>query len=234
MFWTLHLIGGWLSLDCLLYFFWSFDLFFHVAIFLCLGTPAIYLVRGRALDICQGRATHVLALWHCIWGEGSERENIACLALGQISVTSSTTHKQIGPFCCWFLDGWMCVHSKTLWVSPPNSLVRLGVSPTATSTPIDFFSRGFQALFPPARTLGCMVCLVPQLFILVYPHANVGLPGLPASTSPAQVLQPLPSCMSSPLQLVSNSPTNLDECFFNSLVVRLLCILIFWKFWDFF
>ena len=39
-----------------------------------------------------------------------------------------------------FPSGWACVHSRTLWVSPPNSPVRLGVCPAATSTPTGVFS----------------------------------------------------------------------------------------------
>ena len=38
--------------------------------------------------------------------------------------------------------GWFCVHSRTLWVSPMTSPVRLGVSPAA-STPTGFFSQRF-------------------------------------------------------------------------------------------
>ena len=64
------------------------------------------------------------------------------------------THKQIGPFWCWFLGGWVCVHSRTLWVSPTDSPVRLGVSPT-TSTLTGVFSQRFEAVFPCAWALGC-------------------------------------------------------------------------------
>ena len=53
-----------------------------------------------------------------------------------------------------------------------------------------FSVRDFEALFPSAGTLGCMVCLAPQLFLLVYPHANVGLPSLPATALP-QILSTL-------------------------------------------
>ena len=56
--------------------------------------------------------------------------------------------------------------------------------------------RGFKALFFCARTLGCEVCLAPQLFLLTYLQANVGLPALPATTLP-QVLHP--SCLFPPL-----------------------------------
>ena len=37
----------------------------------------------------------------------------------------------------------MCVHSRTLWVSPRYSPVRLGVSPTAASTPTNVFNQRF-------------------------------------------------------------------------------------------
>ena len=52
--------------------------------------------------------------------------------------------------------GWVCVHSRPLWVSPMNSPVRLGVSPT--SVPTGVFNQWFEALFPHAGTLGCTVC----------------------------------------------------------------------------
>ena len=50
-------------------------------------------------------------------------------------------------------DSWVggfCVHSKTLWVSPVNSPVRLGVSPT-TSTPTGFFQSEVLRLYFPTR-----------------------------------------------------------------------------------
>ena len=69
-------------------------------------------------------------------------------------------------------SGWACVHSRTLWVSPTNSSVRLGVSPAAASTPIDVFSQRFEALFPTLEP--GFHSLSPQLFLSVYLHANVG------------------------------------------------------------
>ena len=127
---------------------------------------------------------------------------------------------ELGPSGADSPGGWACVHSRTLWVSPTNSPVRLGVSPTATSTPKGFLVRGFEALFLPptptpcTETLGCVICLAPQLFLPVYLHSNVGPPSpqatasssLPATTLPALVLQPplchkssLPTCPSPPL-----------------------------------
>ena len=90
----------------------------------------------------------VAALWHCMWRRGLRGSNSACSTLYQMSVTSPTTHMQIGPLWCWFLRGWTCAHSRPLWVSPRNSPVRLGVSPAAASTPIGVFNQRFEALFP--------------------------------------------------------------------------------------
>ena len=128
----------------------------------------------------------------------------------------------------------------------------LGVSPTAASTPTGVFNQRFEALFPHTGALGCLVCFVPLLFLLVYLCTNVGLLGLPATTlwgllvtawpaplhnpPPDWVRQPPPCCeFSSPLLLVSAPPTGLHECFFFiSLVVRLPCSSIISQFWLFF
>ena len=73
---------------------------------------------------------------------------------------------------------------------------------------------------------GCMVCLAPQLFLLVYLRMNVELP----SSQAAALLQVL----SSPL-LISAPPTSLDECFFfNYLVAGLPHSSTFCQFWLFF
>ena len=133
-----------------------------------------------------------------------------------------------------------------------NSPVRLGVSPAAASTPTGVFNQRFEALFPCAGALGCVVCLAPPPFLPVYLCTNVGPQGLPATTlwgllvaawpapchnpPPRWVCQPPPCHESSPPWLpVSALPTSLDECFFFiSLVVRLPCSLILYQFWLFF
>ena len=65
------------------------------------------------------------------------------------------------------------------------------------------FNQRFEALFPCAGTLGCVVCLTPQLFLPVYLHTNVGPPALPVTASPTRsashclAAHPLcPSCLS--------------------------------------
>ena len=89
---------------------------------------------------------------------------------------------KLGPSGADSWGGLDCVHSRTLWFSPINSLVRLGVSPAVT-TPTGIYSQRCEAFFSNARTLGCVVCLAPQLFLLAYLHVNVGSLSLSAATS---------------------------------------------------
>ena len=87
-------------------------------------------------------------------------------------------------------------------------------------------SEVLRLYFPCTRTLSCVVCLTPQLFLPVYPHVNVGTPGPPAATSPRVLSAQRP---------VSTPPSGQDECFFfNTLVVGLPYSLIFCQFWLFF
>ena len=50
---------------CYLVVFLEFYVFFHLN-HISLSQHSCYIVRGGALGICQGRATHVTALCHCI------------------------------------------------------------------------------------------------------------------------------------------------------------------------
>ena len=74
-------------------------------------------------------------------GRGPRGNSAACSALCRFWVTSPATDKQIGAYWCWFPGGWACVYSRTLWVSPMNSPVRLGVSSAAAWTPTSVFSQ---------------------------------------------------------------------------------------------
>ena len=118
-------------------------------------------------------------------------------------------------------------------VSPVNSSVRLGVSP-ASSIPQVFSVRGFEALFPCTGTLGCVVCLAPQLFLLVYLHSNGGSPTPQVTASPGPPATTLPQDLSTRLP-ISTPPTGQGECFFfKSLVVRHPYSSIFCHFWLYF
>ena len=138
-----------------------------------------------------------------MWGRGRRGNSAALLSASFQSLPLLPTSK-LGPSgadSC--LGGWVCVCFRTLWVSPTNSSVRLGVSPT-TSTPTGVLNQRFEALFPQTGTLGFEVYLTLLLFLSVYLHTNMGLP-----SPPALVLQLLPchkssppSCPSPPLFLV--------------------------------
>ena len=95
-------------------------------------------------------------------GEGLRGSNGACFTLLRISIFHSGTHNQTGTLWCWFPSGWACAHSRPLWVSPTTSPVRLGVSPAAAPTHTGIFNQRFEALFPCAGALGCVVCFDPR------------------------------------------------------------------------
>ena len=115
-------------------------------------------------------------------GEGPRGSNGACSTLCQISVTPSATHNQFGADSQ--VGGWACACPRPLWVSLRNSPVSLGVSSAATSTPTGVFTQRFEALFPQAGALGCLVCFAPPPFLLVYLWVNVGPQGLLAAAWP--------------------------------------------------
>ena len=94
-------------------------------------------------------------------GEGPRGSNGAHSTLHRISTTPSATHNQIGPLWCWFPSGWACARPRPLWVSPTTSPVRLGVSPAAAPKPTGIFNQRFEALFPCAGALDCVVCFAP-------------------------------------------------------------------------
>ena len=96
---------------------------------------------------------------YAICGGGTERERWRLLQ-APLDFNHSL-HNQIGPLWCWFLSGWSCARSRTLWVSPMTSPLRLGVSPAAAPTPRGVFNQRFEALFPRAGALGCVVCFAP-------------------------------------------------------------------------
>ena len=182
---------------------------------------------GGVVGISQGRAPFFAALWCCMWGRGQRGNNATYLALAHFQLLPLLPTSNLGPSS---VDSWVCgfvyilgpcwsIQGTLLWgwefLLPPQA-------------PQVFSVRGFEALFPHAGTLGCVVCLASQLILPVYLHANVGLPVPPAATSPT-------SSSSHNLQVLCTPPASLDECFFfNSLVVRLPYSWIFCQFWLFF
>ena len=178
-----------------------------------------------------------------MWGKGPIGSNGACSTLCWFSVTPSATHNQIRPFWCCFLGGCVCVRSRSLWVSPTNSPLRLGFSPAAAQSPQVFSIRGLRLYLPRAGALGCTVCLAPPPFLPVYLCANVGPQGLPAAAwlAPFHNLPPrwvhqTPPCWESSLPRlpISAPPTSLVEGVVISVVVGLPYSSIFCQFWLFF
>ena len=156
-----------------------------------------YIVRGRAIGIHQGGATYLAVLWCGVWGrvrEGTMRPTqlSASFQSPQLLSTSklgpSGADAQMRGFV-YFLGPCGSLQQTHLWS---------GKFLLPTQPPQVFSVRGFEALFPRTGTLGCAVCLAPQLFLPVYLHTNAGLPAPPAATFPAPVLQPPPCHESSP------------------------------------
>ena len=147
------------SLSCI--FFWSFEVFCHLGHFFCLFVLALCYFKGRSLRCSprRGNAGHCAVTLYV--GEGPRGSNGTHSPLLQTSVLHSDTHNQTGPLWCWFPSGWACAHSRPPWVSPTTSPVRLGVSPAAAPTPRGAFNQRFEALFPLAGALGCVVCFAP-------------------------------------------------------------------------
>ena len=124
-----------------------------------------------------------------MWGRGQEGAMaLAPLSarfqslppLPTIKLGLSGTDSQVG--------GWACAHSRSLWVSPTTSPVRLGVSPAVAPTPTGVFNQRFEALFPCSGALGCVVCFAPPPFVWVYLCANVG-PWGATHPSPCPILR---------------------------------------------
>ena len=106
VFWTVHLIG-WLSLHRL-FLFLELDLFFHFGPYFFVSVHLLC-CNGQSFRYLPGPGNPLGCFVVLYVGEGSEREQCHLLGFQLASVTSPATHKQIGPFWCWFLGGWACV-----------------------------------------------------------------------------------------------------------------------------
>ena len=130
--------------------------------------------------------------------------------------------------------GGFCVYSRTLWVSPANSPVRVGVS-LAAATPTGFFfqseaSRLYFLMLEPCVLQPVSLPSCSGLFEHKYRTLCSASCHLSQSMShhplPTLILQLWPFCESSPPWLSNSTPpTGLDEClYFNSLVSDILTV----------
>ena len=143
-----------LLLSCI--FFWSFDLFFHLGHVFCLSWCACC-IKGWSLRCSPGRGNGHCCTVMLYVGKGSNREQWCLLhSLPAFSHFSRFPQSNWAPLV--LIPRWvdLCI-SRPLWVSPTNSPVRLGVSPSAASAPTGVFNQWFEALFPHAGTVGCAV-----------------------------------------------------------------------------
>ena len=165
------------------------------------------------------------ALWHWLWGRGLRGNNATCSTLSLLSVTYSTTHKQIGSFSCWFPGGWF------VYILGPSSLFNELPSEARSFSchlnPHRFFQSEVLRLYFPTWEpwVVCSVLLLSCSSWFI--HTQMW---------DCFVHQLLPFCEFSPPWLCITAPlSSLDECFlFNSLVVGLPYSSIFWQFWLFF
>ena len=132
-----------------------------------------------------------------MWGRGLIGSNGTFSTLCRFSVTSSATHNQIGPFWCCFLSVWVRVCSRTLWVSPTNSPVRLRISPATATTPTGVSISGLRLYFPTlelwvARSVaGSTSCCLTTSCSLAHPTPQSATSlGLPATALPCARLHP--------------------------------------------
>ena len=167
-------------------------------------------------------------------GERSEREQCHLLS-SLLAFSHFLCHSQVN----WALlvlipCGWVCAHSRTLWVSPAAFLCGCNFLQLLPQPPQVFPVRDLRLYFPALEPwVGRSVLLsrCSSLFI----HMQMWDCPL-CQHLPTPVLQQPPWHQSSPPELlISTPPTGLNECFFfNSLVVRLPYSSIFWQFWVFF
>ena len=150
-----------------------------------------------------------------MWGRGSRGNALAWLLAGFQSLAPLPTSKLGHSGADSWVGGFVCILGPC--GSPMNSPVRLGVSPAA-STPTGFFqSEVLRLYFPVLEPWVAWSISLPRFFLPVYPHANMGLPPLPAytvsptwSSSCCLAMCPLhSSCPPPPLLLVGINVSSL-------------------------
>ena len=150
--------------------------------------------KGQSFRYSSGQSNPLSFILSLYVGELSEREQFhllaSCPAFSHIpplptsELSPSIADSWVGGFVLGSLGSLQQIF---LW---DREFFPLPQSPKV------FEARGFVALFPHAGTLGCAVCLTPQLFLPVYPHTNVGLP----ATTSLRVLSCQAACLCSSYQ----------------------------------
>ena len=167
-----------------------------------------------------------------MWRRGLRGSNSACSTLCQFQSLPLLPTTKLDPSGADFLGGWVCVHSRTLWVSLMNSPVRLGVSLAPATTPTGFFqSEVLRLYFLTLEPLFVWSVSLPSYFFQ-FIHTQIWDIQV-HQLQPHPVLQPPPCCDSSrlgylslPLLMVlmgvSLTPWLLDFIQFNFLAVLVI------------
>ena len=85
---------------------------------------ACYVVKGGALGIRQGGATHLAGLWHYMWGRGQKGYNASCLALAGFQSLPPQPTRKPGPRKLGPSDADSQVGEFVYILGPPGSLQR--------------------------------------------------------------------------------------------------------------
>ena len=113
------------------------------AIFFFFVWRACYISKEQSLRCLGGQGNPCCCIVMLYMGEGSEREQCHSLH-SRLAFSHFHRYPQANWAFLVMISQWVvCVLSRTLWVSPTNSSLRLGVSPAAVSTPIGFYSQRF-------------------------------------------------------------------------------------------
>ena len=126
-------------------------------------------------------ATHGTTLWCCMWGRGLRGNNATCSAFGGFQSLLPLPTSKLGP------SGADSQVGSFMYILGPCGSLQQAVLQgweflPPPQVPQVFTVKGIEAFFPCAGTLGCTVCLAPQLFLSIYLHTDVGPPSLPATT----------------------------------------------------
>ena len=119
-------------------------------------------LKGRSLRCSPGRGNAGGCAVTLYMGEGPRGSNGSRSTLHRSQSLPLLPTIKLGPSGAGSRVGGFVHTLGPPWFSPTTSPVRLGVSPTAAPTPTGIFNQRFEALFPRAGALGCVVCFAPR------------------------------------------------------------------------
>ena len=158
---TLHISSSLSSTSGALIYSFIRAIYFLLAQLLC--------VRGGALGIRQCGITDVDVLWHCMCGCGGWRleKEQRCLLRSLPAFSHFLHYPQANWGLLVLVPRWVGLCTFSDLVDLSSELSCEAGSFSHCCIPHRFLPPGFETLFYHTGTLGCMVCLAPQLFFPV-------------------------------------------------------------------